>query len=125
VPATGLSATSAVGSVIASVNPVVLTTGVSATGAVGSGAVVVGSATFTVTSLAATGAVGSVAVTAGQGVHVNPTGVEADGLVGNVTYVYSQIVIVTGVQSVGAVGKINIWDEIDDSQTPFWVLIPT
>jgi hypothetical protein len=58
-------------------------------------------------------------------VDVPLTGVAADGLVGNVTYVYSQIVIVTGVQSVGAVGKINIWDEIDDSQTPFWVLIPT
>jgi len=73
----------------------------------------------------ATAAVGDVTVTEGAGVRVDPTGLVANGLVGDVTYVYNQIVNVTGVQGTGLVGKINIWDEINDSQTPFWVEIPT
>ena len=131
VSVTGVSATSAVGSITVNFDFVVSATGVSGTGSVNSVAVssagefavtgvaaisAIGSVTvetgtsisFSVTGVSATGSIGSVTVTEGSGITVSATGVSATGSVGSVTIGLGSTISATGITATGSVGSVSL-----------------
>jgi hypothetical protein len=99
-------------------------TGAAANTFVGQAAIVAAATAFP-SGVVATAAAGDVTVTEGEGVRIDPTGLTATGALGTPIVVFSVTVNVVGIRADGSVGSINIWEPVDDSQTPFWVDIPT
>ena len=109
VSATGVSGTGSVNSVAVSSAGEVAVTGVAATSAIGSVTVETGtSISFSVTGVSATGSIGSVTVTEGSGITVSATGISATGSVGSVTIGIGSIISATGVSATGSVGSVII-----------------
>jgi hypothetical protein len=121
---TGISATGAVGTAIATGNGIVPVTGVSATGQIGSVSVI-GRADAVVTGLAATASPGAATVVQGSGVSVVITSPRLKGNVGVVTATGEISVLVTGVAATGEVGQVGqlSWNSIIPNQNANWVEI--
>jgi hypothetical protein len=105
VPVTGLSSSSSIGDLTVTADANVSPTGVLATGAVGT-ATVEADANVPETGLQATGNVGSVTVTADA--NITETGLQATGAVGSVTVTADANVAETGLQATGNVGSVTV-----------------
>jgi len=124
VSVTGVSGTSAVGSVTANAAGNVSVTGVSATGEVDSVSVV-GEANVSPTGVAATGTPGAVTVTQGAGVAVAVSSPRLQGQVGVVAPNAEIKVFLTGLAGTGQTSGASVvaWNEIIVNQDPNWVEI--
>jgi hypothetical protein len=103
--------------IIVSADANIYPTGVSATSALGT-VTTTGDAIIQPSGLEATGAMGTVFVAVGATLQV--TGVNARGQVGNVVAKANADVLVTGVNATGAIGTVLVWGEVDDDQNPNW-----
>ena len=103
--------------IIVSADANIYPTGVSATSALGT-VTTTADANVSTSGLSATGAVGTVFVAFGVTVFV--TGVRGISALGSVVATADANVPVTGVNATGAVGTVSIWSDIDDSQNPNW-----
>ena len=112
VEVTGVSAASAVGSVVISLPVSVSVTGVSAASAIGS-PTVSGKAVVAVTGVSAASAIGSPSFITNS--ILSPSGVSAASAIGSVQINFK--FTVEGVSAAGLVNTVLIWDQIDDSQT--------
>jgi len=103
---TGVSSTSAVGTLSAIGAATASVTGISSTGGVGNLSVV-GAANVAITGVAATGGVGTLSVAAGA--LVSLTGVNATGQAGDVTVALAGgvTVSITGVEATGGIGALS------------------
>jgi len=108
---TGLAATAAVGTAIASLPDVVAVTGVSATGIVGGNTAEVAGSLFGGLSFAEepfAGLAENITIDVTTGVNASVTGVEGTGTVGSVAINAAANVSVTGVSSTGEVDSVSV-----------------
>ena len=123
VPASGLEATTSVGSVSITTGTGVDAdvTGLEVTASVGSVSSVTGDANVNVTGIAPVGQVGT--VTAKGIALINLTGLSATGQVTVPAVNCDASVSVTGVGTSGEVGSVLVWDRIDPDATVVWTEI--
>ena len=115
---TGVSAASAIGTAVASIEGDVVATGVSAASAIGTPSVF-SAAALQVSGVSAASAIGSASAVTNSTASV--TGVSAASAIGSVQINFS--FTVTGVSAEGKANNALVWSSIDESQTPNWVKI--
>ena len=115
---TGVSAASAIGSATAAIEGDVSVTGLSAASSIGTPSVF-SAASLQISGVSAASAIGSASAISNSTASV--TGLSATSATGSVqiNFAFS----VTGVSATASVNTINIWTEIDSSQTPNYVEI--